>query len=270
MAGADRSVTDRRPCDGGCDLLGRMDRRWSTQQLGLALAVPALLLLVMVASVLSGPEVTQIPMPAREGSVPPVTPAPGRETPLLPTMSPFADADASSPEWLGVLAKLLGGVLAVLAVVVAGLLIWKYTPRLRLAFRRPDTTESDAAEAAPADELESEQAVRSAVDTGIGELDDESADPRRAVIACWLRLEAAATAAGVEHPPQDAPGDLVTRLLERYDVSRTSLLSFADLYRRARYAPAEVDDAMRAQARETLVQLRAELSRTTSSSAGPS
>jgi hypothetical protein len=244
-----------------------MDRRWSTRQLGLALAVPTLLLLVIVASVLSGPEVTQIPMPPSQGSVPPLTPDPGMETPLLPTMSPFANGDATSPEWLGVLAKLLGGVLAVLAVVVAGLLIWKYAPRLRLAFRRPGTSETDAPSPAGSEDPRSEQAVRSAVDTGIGELDDESTDPRRTVIACWLRLEAAATSAGVEHPPQDAPADLVTRLLERYDVSRPLLLGFADLYRQARYAPAEVDDAMRAQARETLVQLRTELSRTTSSAA---
>jgi uncharacterized protein DUF4129 len=243
-----------------------MDRRWSTRQLGLALAVPTLLLLVIVASVLSGPEVTQIPMPPGEGSAPPLTPAPG-QTQLLPTMSPFADGGATSPEWLGVLAKLLGGVLAVLAAVVAGLLIWKYAPRLRLAFRRPGTSETDAPSPTGSEDPRSEQAVRSAVDTGIGELDDESADPRRAVIACWLRLEAAATSAGVEHPPQDAPADLVTRLLERYDVSRPLLLGFADLYRQARYAPAEVDDAMRAQARETLVQLRTELSRTTSSAA---
>ncbi|GAB3402437.1 DUF4129 domain-containing protein [Flindersiella endophytica] len=244
-----------------------MDRRWSTRQLGLALAVPTLLLLVIVASVLSGPEVTQIPMPAGERSAPPITPAPGTETPLLPTMSPFANSGATSPEWLGVLVKLLAGVLAVLAVVVAGLLIWKYAPRLRLAFRRPDTSESEADAPADAGVAGSEQAVRSAVDTGIGELDDESADPRRAVIACWLRLEAAATSAGVEHPPQDAPADLVTRLLEHYDVSRPLLLGFADLYRQARYAPADVDDAMRVQARETLVRLRAELSRTPSSPA---
>lgn len=265
---SDRTVTDGRPRGAGCALLGRMDRRWSTPQLGLALAVPTLLVLVMVASALSGPRVTQIPMPERQVSPPPATATQGGQTPLLPTMSPGAEGGLDGPAWLGLVLQIIAGVAIALVLVFVGLLIWRYAPRLRLRVRGQESSDAKVASEAP--QQVSEQAVRSAVEAGIGELDDESSDPRRAVIACWLRLEAAAASAGVERQPQDAPADLVTRLLERYDVSRPLLLGLADLYRRARYAPADVDPAMRTRARETLLQLRAELSGRSSTSAGAS
>lgn len=65
--------------------------------------------------------------------------------------------------------------------------------------------------------------------------------------------------AGVERRPDDAPADLVARLLRTYDVDPEVLHDLAALYRRARYAPADVDVAMRTQARALLEELRTAL-----------
>ena len=57
-----------------------------------------------------------------------------------------------------------------------------------------------------------------ALDAGLEELSDADRDPRRAVIACWVRLEQAAAAAGTPRHPGDTPTDLVGRLLAEQQV----------------------------------------------------
>src|SRR5439155_22074507 len=101
--------------------------------------------------------------------------------------------------------------------------------------------------------------VAAAVAAGIAALDDADTDPRRAVIACWLRLERAAAAAGTARVASDTPADLVYRLLHTQQVSAAVLETFAELYRRARYAPHDVPPDMREQARTALHRLSAEL-----------
>ena len=102
--------------------------------------------------------------------------------------------------------------------------------------------------------------VIAAVDAGLADLDDADADPRRVVIACWVRLEQAAAAAGTPRDVGDTPTELVTRLLAGHAVSAAVLYRLAEVYRLARYATHTVDVAMRDQARAALGQLRAELS----------
>ena len=85
------------------------------------------------------------------------------------------------------------------------------------------------------------------------------ADPRRAVIACWVRLEQAAAAAGTPRQPGDTSTELVGRLLREHQVSADVLEAFAAVYREARFAPHEVDLGMRDQARAALRRLRDEL-----------
>lgn len=108
--------------------------------------------------------------------------------------------------------------------------------------------------------------VVAALDAGLVELDDADVDPRTAVIACWVRLEEAADAAGVARRTGDTSTDLVTRLL-RGDpeagipaiVSADVLAEFAHVYRGARYATRPVDERTRDQARAALRRLRGEL-----------
>jgi hypothetical protein len=110
--------------------------------------------------------------------------------------------------------------------------------------------------------------VRAAVDVGLADLDDADADPRRAVIACWLRLEAAAAAAGTPRDVGDTSTDLVARLLADHMVSADVLAGLAAVYREARFATHTVDETMRDQARSALRQLRDELTGGPSAMAG--
>jgi hypothetical protein len=108
-------------------------------------------------------------------------------------------------------------------------------------------------------QLTDEEEVVAALDAGLLDLDDDAADPRTAVIACWVRLEQAAAAAGVPRLPDDTATDLVVRMLTRRHLDADLLNGFADVYRRARYATHRVDDDMRLQARSSLHRLRDEL-----------
>src|SRR5262245_44268779 len=98
-----------------------------------------------------------------------------------------------------------------------------------------------------------------ALEAGLEELSDADRDPRRAVIACWVRLEQAAAAAGTPRHPGDSPTDLVGRLLREQQVDAQVLAALLDVYRQARYATHTVDDQMRVQARSALERLRADL-----------
>jgi len=101
--------------------------------------------------------------------------------------------------------------------------------------------------------------VVAALDAGLQELDETDGNPRRAVIACWVRLENAAGAAGTRRQPGDTSTDLVLRLLAGHRLSEAVLTGFADVYRRARYASHDVDETMREQAKAALGRLRDEL-----------
>ncbi|HYN93186.1 MAG TPA: DUF4129 domain-containing protein [Pilimelia sp.] len=102
--------------------------------------------------------------------------------------------------------------------------------------------------------------VVAALDAGLEDLSDDDGDPRRAVIACWLRLEEAAEAAGMPRHLDDTSTALVSRLLGAGGVVSAGVLAdFAEVYRVARYATHTVDEGMRERARSALHRLRAEL-----------
>jgi hypothetical protein len=101
--------------------------------------------------------------------------------------------------------------------------------------------------------------VRDALDEGLADLDAMDSDPRRVVIACWVRLERAAAEAGTPRAVGDTSTELVARLLSTSQVSAGVLDAFAAVYREARFATHTVDIGMRDQARAALTQLRDEL-----------
>jgi len=216
-------------------------------------AVIALLAAAMLAAAFANPTIENVPVAIRPTrtlaeSQPEVQPSVLAET----TSALPPDAGPILPPWVGWLVSALcaAGVLVVVAT-----LLWLLF-RDRLAARRsPLTLET----AAPPTIAESQQLVRAAVDEGLADLDDADADPRRAVIACWVRLERAAAAAGTPREVGDTSTDLVARLLATHLVSGEVLSTFAEVYREARFATHAVDAAMREQARSALVQLRDEL-----------
>src|SRR5690606_35295363 len=225
-------------------------RRWTAPVKGVALPAVVLLLLlsVMVSALLTGPQIVRLPA-AERTVIPPVPES--REIPTLqpPTATPSASGRFAESPWLATTMTVIAAlILGAGAVAVVWLLV-RHRRRLRLRFAFSGPVHQAATEQ---DEGADDEAVTAAVRAGLEALDDEDGDPRRAVIACWPSLEAAAMNAGVERRPDDAPADLVARLLRTYDVDPEVLHDLAALYRRARYAPADVDVAMRTQARAPL------------------
>jgi Domain of unknown function (DUF4129) len=215
-------------------------------------AVLALLFVTSLAATRSAPQLGRI--------TPDATPT-ATEPPLFPDRpdvqqaggeGPAKAAEASGlPGWVGTAALV---VLGVAGLVILTLLIWalvrdQMRRRARRSGKRPQ---------APPPPRTAEDLV-AALDAGLEELSDTDRDPRRAVIACWVRLEQAAAAAGTPRHPGDSPTDLVGRLLAEQRVDARVLAALLEVYRQARYATHTVDDQMRAQARSALERLRADL-----------
>lgn len=213
--------------------------------------ITALLCAVTAAAALTSTQVTKMP----QWSPPSAAPSPASTLP--PTGTPatrgpdfeFADS-AGLPSWLLVAAVTLAVTLALAVVAAIGWTVVRRSIRVRVRpLPRPVPV---------VDPVNAAGEVRAAVQAGIDALDDDG-DPRRAVIACWVGLEAAAAKAGTARGSGDTPTELVRRLLATHEVSPEVLEEFAELYRMARYAPHDVDENMRMRARSALTYLHAEL-----------
>jgi hypothetical protein len=213
-------------------------------------AVLALLFLASLAATRSAPQLERFnPDAAPTAEVAPLLP-PSPEENVPPSTAP-AQAGGELPDWTGTVALVLLGVLGVLVI---GLVAWallrhqlgrRGNRKGRLDPRRPEPSTAED--------------LVAALDAGLQELSDTDRDPRRAVIACWVRLEQAAAAAGTPRHAGDSPTDLVARLLAEQRLDAGVLTPFAAVYRQARYATHTVDDQMRRQATTALERLRADL-----------
>lgn len=217
---------------------------------GPVLAVFALLVSIIAIAAMTSSQVTQLPVP--KGSVRPFTPPP------MPEFDSSLGRSTGSGDTQLIETVLLVLAFLVVAVGLAFLIRFLIRQRLRLRLGRFQVRRVTVGHRVEVATVEPEE-VDSAIQQGLDELDDQTVDPRRAVIACWVRLERLAAAAGARRAASDTPTELIGRLLAEHDVSEAVLHQLASLYRRARYAPAEVDEAMRTEARATLEQLRSEL-----------
>jgi hypothetical protein len=217
------------------------------------LAVVALLAAAFFAAVYAEPqfEVAPLAEPSASGD------AAGGPGALHPTPSgeaapPPREAFWTIPSWVN---PVLTISCAMLAVLIAGFLLWYVVRDTIQARGRPIRVDEGRAGGAAARAEE----VAAALESGLAELSDADADPRRAIIACWVRLEETASAAGTPRHPSDAPADYVLRLLAAHQMSRPVLARFAAVYRQARYSSGPVDAGMRSTAVSALRQLRSEL-----------
>lgn len=218
---------------------------------GVPLLLVVLLGLAATAATFSTVDLAEVDPPDLP---PPPTRPPDPVAPDLvaPTQAP-PPVDEGGLPWLGdaLLVLLLGAVLAGLLLLARALL-------RRRGRRLPGLRALTGVRAGEPPEVEPAPLV-AALDAGLVELSDDDRDPRRAVIACWVRLEEVAAAAGVPRFESDTAADLVVRLLRAGEVSEPVLASFADVYRLARYATHTVDEQMRTRARTALARLREEL-----------
>jgi len=222
-------------------------RRWWPQA-----AVLGLLFLAALAASRSQPQLERISPDAEPTAEPPplLPPAP-EQTVAGQTPPGTADPASGLPDWVGTAALV---VLTVAGLVLVALVVWAIIrDQGRRRARRGTGRIAVREEPNTADDLVA------ALDAGLEELSDTDRDPRRAVIACWVRLEHAAAAAGTARLPGDSPTDLVGRLLREQRVDARVLAALLAVYREARYATHTVDDRMRAQAVSALQRLRVDL-----------
>ncbi|MFF4876512.1 MULTISPECIES: DUF4129 domain-containing protein [unclassified Micromonospora] len=222
-------------------------------------AVAALLVGATLAAAHSSIGASRIP-PVEQ--VPWVPEYPTAEPPPSIPVEPRDAGEATQahiPQWIATVAMVLLGLAILAALGYLGWILLRGLRRRRATRALPGQWSRRTAEGTARE-------VVAALDAGLVELDDRDTDPRVAVIACWVRLEEAAGAAGVSRRAGDTPTDLVTRLL-RGDpaagvpaiVSTDVLAEFAHVYREARYATRPVDERTRDQARAALRRLRHEL-----------
>jgi hypothetical protein len=212
-------------------------------------AVLGLLSLAALAATRSAPQLERFNPDAAPATEPPplLPPSPAA---VEPSAQPV-EAAAELPDWIGTVAV---AVLGLVVLIVVGIVVWAVVrQQLRGRGTRKGTRTPRPAEPRTAQDLVA------VLDAGLQELSDTDRDPRRAVIACWVRLEQAAAAAGTPRHAGDSPTDLVARLLAEQRVDAGVLTPFADVYRQARYATHTVDDQMRQQARSALERLRTDL-----------
>jgi hypothetical protein len=218
------------------------------------LVVAALLVAVGGAAALASPQLTSLPTPTST-LAPQTPPEPSRsDAPHRPPESPPSAAKNSSSSLPGWVTVLLLGLFLVILIVGLVTVLW-IMAKGNLRRRQGNLDEPDDL---PSPAARTEDVV-AALDAGLIDLSDTDLDPRRAVIACWVRLEQVAASAGTPRQPADSPTDLVTRLLAEHAVDAAALAGFAEVYREARYATHVVDERMRGQARGALERLRAEL-----------
>lgn len=183
-----------------------------------------------------------------------IPPPPADPTEIFPSdPPPFAESPPILPSWIG---WAITAVCSAVVLVVVVLLVWFFLRDRLQGLRTP----AKAAATDPPELSRTRRRMREALEEGIADLDDADSDPRRAVIACWLRLEAEAAQAGTPREAGDTSTDLVARLLRTHQVSADLLADFAAVYRLARFAPQHaVDEAMRDRARSALRRLHDEL-----------
>jgi hypothetical protein len=216
-------------------------------------AVLGLLFLASLAATRSAPQLERInPDPtAAVTAAPPLLPAQPVATAAGDPTGAAAEAAGGLPGWIGTAAVVVLVIAGLVVVALAAFAVVRDQQRRRS--RRRGLRAPQRAEARTQEDLVA------ALDAGLEELSDGDRDPRRAVIACWVRLEQAAATAGTPRHAGDSPTDLVGRLLAEQQVDAAVLAAFAAVYREARYATHAVDDRMRGQARSALERLRADL-----------
>lgn len=134
------------------------------------------------------------------------------------------------------------------AAVIALILGATLTAILRARHRRNEAFE----------QFSLEQQLRQVLDETLDDIRNE-ADPRKAVIAAYARMERALAAHGLPRRPSEAPLEYLSRVLLELHVTEPAIRPLTDLFQRAKFSPHDVDFAMKDQAIAALILLRDDL-----------
>jgi hypothetical protein len=89
----------------------------------------------------------------------------------------------------------------------------------------------------------------------------ESGEPRNAIVAAWLDLEASAAASGLPRHPSETSTEYTTRVIATWRVDRERLDDLAALYREARFSLHPLGEEQRRRAIDDLRTLHDDLGR---------
>ncbi|MGL6278901.1 MAG: DUF4129 domain-containing protein, partial [Gaiella sp.] len=103
-----------------------------------------------------------------------------------------------------------------------------------------------------------ETALADVLDETLDDLRAE-ADPRRAVIAAYARMEEALAAVGLPRRAAEAPEEYLARVLGALEVSRDGAGRLTDLFTWARFSGHDVRPEMKTESIDTLERVRDEL-----------
>jgi Domain of unknown function (DUF4129) len=107
--------------------------------------------------------------------------------------------------------------------------------------------------------LQEEEAVLEAVEESLDDLRRER-DVRRAIIACYARMERALDRSGSGRQPAEAPFEYLARLLERIKANGTAARTLTELFEHAKFGTEPMDEREKDRAIGALELLRAEVS----------
>ena len=153
----------------------------------------------------------------------------------------------SSERPKGILSPSLGRFLTVLL----GLVIVGLVAGLFFIFAKDERDPAEARERAP-------DGLRNDVQAGIDDLASIK-DPRRAVIACYARMQRLLPSAGIVSRPSDTPFELLARILQQRNVARSSVTTLTESFERAKFSSHSIGESTRAEALAALRDIRDQL-----------
>ena len=175
-------------------------------------------------------------------------PAPAEPVTTLPPIEADMGVQRATsvelPGWFEVVARILFYSCLAIFAVVAAVFLWRHRPRFRWPrWRRRTHADFEVLDDVAATIAADADAQRAALGRGA---------PRNAIVECWLRLEAAVTAAGVERTPADTSAELTERVLATQHVDDVAIATLAALYREARFSEHPMGEESRRAAIEAL------------------
>jgi hypothetical protein len=105
------------------------------------------------------------------------------------------------------------------------------------------------------------EALSDVLDETLDDLRTET-DPRRAVIAAYVRMERALGAHGFPRLRFEAPHEYLGRVLDELSGGRLAAARLTALFERARFSPHEIDGSMKDEAIDAIESLQADLAAT--------
>lgn len=242
---ASADATSNRARDGW----GRPTRRALLIRLGVIVAGLLILVLLALIFLLLVPHVPQHGFGQAPSGTGPSTATPATSTGPPPPREPGDSGGI-------VLGYVIGaGSVIFLLMLAAGTLV---VSRRRRRVAHTDATLDDRSE--PASAAADSESLARAAERGLAEIGNVSAEPRKAIIACYVAMEhALANSPGTVPQDFDTPSEVLSRAVEHHALQTDSATQLVELFAEARFSPHVMNEKHREVAVHALQLVLAEL-----------